>query len=102
MKEKTREMENWTFESWLGKGGLLIKLNDVKTEYFLTVVHIMAKEYSNTLRKREMNGLGKVVHDDALQCGRSTGYTRPLTFYTLLWHIKTWNCYQTNNILHFY
>ena len=81
MEEKTREMKNWAFEFWLGKGGLLIKLNDVKTEYFLTVVHIMAKEYSNTLRKREMNGLGKVVHDNTLQCGRSTGYTRPLTFF---------------------
>jgi hypothetical protein len=34
-----------------------------------------------------MNGSGEVVHDDTLQCGRSTGYTRPLTsFHFIMTH----------------
>ena len=72
-------------------------------------VHIMCKEYSNTLRKRGMNVLGKVVGQQQTLC---TGNTRPLTFFTgtnstlifitWLWHIKTWDCYQTDTTLHLY
>ena len=39
----------------------------------------MCKEYSNTLRKRGMNVLGKVVRQQQTLC---TGNTRPLTFFT--------------------
>jgi hypothetical protein len=35
----------------------------------------MGKEYSNKLRKRGINDLGKVVDDDILQHGRSPANT---------------------------